>query len=222
MDLRYADDTGKEWRVTFQCRDGQITTTEGGRVGLGYVLMAALPETESFLLVRKARKEGYEYSDLWAFPGGMFRGSEPEVSDLERSIRVALVDRVREETGVEFGEGTLAMSSYPLVTSYTAKGIKRHTLVLPFRTDASLCSRILPSPCDSSISTATWRSPIGLWPLIAPANCLFAGRLLWPAMTEGERKVALPHLQAALRQCNVAAEEVRLHRTEAWWLGTVQ
>lgn len=107
----------------------------------------------------------------------------------------------------------------PVVTSYSVKGVRVHTLFLAFCCDLEEdeASGVAPRASDLSISEACWRSPAVDWGAMAPGNCVFAGRALWPAMGAAERAKALPHLDAATAECNAWAAEVGLHVLKESW-----
>jgi hypothetical protein len=168
------------------------------------------------LLVQKAERPGYEFSGLWALPGGMLRSVDSHVEqgleeDLEEAGNRYVHIRTLQETGVALAQPEIrAVKTLfpPPVTRYKAKGKVRHTLVLPF-THPPLPSRVEPliATCPS-IAAASWCDPIKCWEEIAPANQLLLAHHLWAEWTVGQRKEVLPALEAAREKLTKWAQEV--------------
>ncbi len=137
---------------------------------------------ESYIAVQKAIRtdEAYEFSGLWSFPGGMVRCHESINSSSGRSLKVSdvltsLALRIAAEAGIDRGalqEFELFSELKPLVSSYTAKGEKRYTLIIPFR--AELSDSISPMTSDASIMNAQAVRLSSIIPLMSPASSVYA------------------------------------------------
>lgn len=138
------------------------------------------------LLVRKAHRveEEYEFSGLWSFPGGMVRdvnkgaettGASLSFADVKRSLR----KRILAETGLP-ADGITDLQvnpdSSPLVSSYTAKGQRRYTLIVPFL--AKILGDPILSSDEPSVSEVKIESLEKALPSMSPANSILAMREL--------------------------------------------
>lgn len=178
----------------------------GDQVGFGVVAMIHNDKGE-MLFVRKANRPGYEFSGLWAFPGGMVRASKDNPT-WGADWRGSLSSRLLAEAGIDVAQvdsWTSAGVSPAPVTSYQAKGAKRYTAVLAV--GGLVASAPLPRGGDHTVSECCWMDPVGRWSEIAPANRIIAAAALWKELNEEERREAWPTVHAAIEQCASWAEE---------------
>jgi 8-oxo-dGTP pyrophosphatase MutT (NUDIX family) len=216
QEFQYADDGGVQWRLTFGAgKDGIVMCQDRG-VGLGAVLVLTNPEKPECLMVRKAQRPGYEFSGMWAFPGGMVRLAGDTPKPLQEIVLDSLRDRVRAETGLSLAPLAGNRNQPPLVTGYLAKGQRRYTLVVPFELPTERAKEILNAPIsshDSSVTAVAWIDPRSKWNRIAPANRVFAAATLWPILSEEERRAAQFEVEQALKLLNEWSKEVQLHHS---------
>jgi hypothetical protein len=133
-------------------------------------------------------------------------------------LRTSLLDRVQRECGLaanDLLELTITNDGWQPVTSYTAKGKRRFTLVLP--ATAALPATAKLAAADSNIAQACWTQLPVVWDSVAPANRLILARALATTMSDSEREDARVHIDAALQQCNAWAEEVGLPTLSHPW-----
>src|SRR5262249_41628129 len=147
---------------------------------IGALLVVERACSRELLFVRKAYRPGFEGNGQLAFPGGMVRPSEPQVS-IESWIRSSLTIRAAAEVGLDLpscGEISSFDGIPPVVAAYTAKGRRRHTVILPFT--LSLAQVFRPWAQDSTVDDPGWRDPRKLWSEITPTNRLITTYHLWP------------------------------------------
>ncbi|HEV8716951.1 MAG TPA: hypothetical protein VGX03_29545 [Candidatus Binatia bacterium] len=152
---------------------------EGGRFGIGALLVVERACSRELLFVRKAYRLGFAGNGQLAFPGGMIRPSEPHAS-IESWIRSSLTTRAAAEVGLDLhscGEISPLDGMPPVVAVYTAKGRRRHTVILPFT--LSLAQVFRPWAQDSTVYDPEWRDPRKLWSEITPTNRLITAYYLW-------------------------------------------
>ena len=130
---------------------------EQGRSGLGAVLIIERSGTREVLLVRKSARPGFEGNDQFALAGGMIhpRGAQPNFS---KWICQSLQERVTAEVNLYFSHYpsmTMLAGAPPIVAAYTARGRRRHTVIVSFclaiRSDFQLCAQ------DSTVYDPGWR-----------------------------------------------------------------
>ena len=191
--------------------DGFITLGTGQSWRLGAV--AFVRSGENFAVVQKAARTSYEFSDLWALPGGMVRlpkGDEPSIDRLEGAVR----SRINQEAGLILNElDPVALG--PIVTTYVAKGRSRTTLVAVFAGQTSHPETLTAN--DSTIQTVAWSSALATPALFAPANQLILAHLLWFALSDEARLQMKVDLQPALHACTEAAECAGIVAPELPW-----
>ncbi len=136
----------------------------------------------------------------------------------EEALWFAVKDRALREAGISNGgcsEYLLASHLGPVVTSYTAKGSRRHTLVT-----AMTCSVSAPlglSAGDHSVDAAYWMETPPDWSTLAPANRLILSHLAWNALSKTQQDQAMEPLLAAIAQCTEWADEIGLAPAAAPW-----
>jgi hypothetical protein len=162
------------WYSDLSLDEAGIWTIRGGRCAIGIVLLAQ--HGSEIIAVRKARVAGYEFSNLLALPGGLVRAdssSRTFYSAVERS----LYDRALRECGLRkeaIENLRLVEADFP-VTSYTAKGQRRFTLVVAARCEIY---NFIPAAADRSISEAVLLgAPLPLHEF-APANRIILAKCL--------------------------------------------
>jgi hypothetical protein len=186
--------------------------TFDGRIGFGVVILL---ETSSgdLLLLKKASKSDYEFSGLFALPGGMIRAQQTADHDFPSDLERTIYDRLENEAGIfEHSLPHIApAANTPLVTSYTAKGSRRYTIVLPylgqFKERANVESR------SSSVQEPRWlhwREVIPLLAQTAPANRLVIASYLWQRMDRTQRRDIAVSIDEAVQVCRGWACEVGL------------
>jgi hypothetical protein len=190
--------------------DGFVARDASSRWRLGSVLFAT--RGESIALIQKAASltDAYEFAHLWALPGGMVRTHEGDPAEASAAdlTRASLQRRVAVEAGIgtDISDGmSIAPTLGPVVTSYTAKGRQRYTLMVvhscPCPPDLSLVA------ADRSVQTVGWVDRPE-WSKLAPANCLIVGHLLWKELTDEARVAARPAIADAARACGQWADEI--------------
>lgn len=196
--------------------DGFFATSPEVEWRLGGVLLAW--SENRFAAVRKAPVDDgdYEFEGLWALPGGMVRTSGDE-RGCEEALRVAVEYRAVQESGILVGTSRFSPTSRlgPVVTSYTAKGFRRYTLVTAMAGDVSFPSDL--SPRDRSVDAACWTDSPPNWQTFAPANRLILGHLAWSSLNEAQRDQAMGPLVEAVTQCGAWAGEIGLTPAAAPW-----
>src|ERR1700737_4683547 len=101
-----------------------IWTIRNGECAIGVVLLAK--HDDKIALVRKAPVEGYEFSGMYALPGGLIR--QQENSTFLASLTRSMMHRAAQECGLaqeSLTELRLENFGNPPVTEYTIKGIKK-------------------------------------------------------------------------------------------------
>src|SRR5262249_51264907 len=132
--------------------------------------------------------------------------------------RSSLTIRAAAEVGLDLpscGEISSFDGIPPVVAAYTAKGRRRHTVILPFT--LSLVQVFRPWAQDSTVDDPGWRDPRKLWSEITPTNRLITAYHLWPRLSNTERTEARPWLGEALQQAAAWAAEVHLPTPVAPW-----
>jgi hypothetical protein len=194
--------------------------TLDGRVGLGLVVLLETPNLE-ILVIRKAFRNGYEFSGQLALPGGMVRSNAIEsnvnfAADLDRTV----LDRLQHEVGIS---GSLLprlepSSITPLVTSYTARGEKRHTIVLPCQGQVTgkfpLQSQ---APSVQDPEWMHWEQLASLLEETAPANRLILAHYLWKRMSPLQRNASSAKVAEAANNCRAWAFEAGLTSLSTPW-----
>lgn len=202
--------------------DGFFATSPEAAWRVGSVLHARWGDR--FAAVRKAPVQcsRYEFEGLWALPGGMVRMQGGRHS-CEEALRVAVEGRATREASMPAGRCSDYLPAShlgPVVTSYTAKGSRRHTLVT-----AMTCSVSAPSDLsagDHSVDAACWMEMPPDWSTLAPANRLILGHLAWHALSRTQQDQAMEPLLAAIGQCAEWADEIGLPRAVAPWENLVE
>jgi 8-oxo-dGTP pyrophosphatase MutT (NUDIX family) len=199
-------------------RLGAITTGEkgivcgaAGKFAIGCVLL--LHRDAEFVFIRKAPKPDYEFSGLWALPGGVVRTSSEPSADIEPEALSALAAAsLRARASAECGwdgreeELSLDLSVQPRMTSYGASGARRHALVYAFAANAA--PGFAPIASDRSVSEARWMDPNDLIGQLAPANCLIVFSRIRDRLLPNERAQWIPHVEAAFASSSAWAAEV--------------
>ena len=181
--------------------DGFAAQDEDDPWRLGTVLMAC--SKDRFVAVRKARKPHYDFSGLWAMPGGMVRS---QGAVLERDIEASLRTRAAAESGLAVESLKRAPGLGPVVTAYDVAGLRRYVVVVAYVSDFPQPMSLNTS--DASVTDAIWSVVPPPWSEFAPANRLIVGHLLWGRLEPAECLSAQPALQAALAECTAAAREI--------------
>jgi hypothetical protein len=191
-----------------RCRvqaDGFLSLSESTLWRVGAVLFAR--RSRAFALVRKARvaRGTYEFAGLCALPGGMARRRDPVVGfawEPDDLLRASRLERAHREAGLapEHLRALVAAPLGPIVTSYSAKGRQRFTLVVPFVCDVEAGAQL--QVADESVDECFWMSVPPEWEGIAPANRVAIAHLLWSELDEGERAVARPHVLESTQRCS--------------------
>ena len=179
--------------------------TDGLWRGVGFSLGAVVlvQDAGRVLLVRKAAKAGYDFSGMWAMPGGRIRGEGTLAEAIDRTMRL----RFSAEAGLSLSGGLVPLPvSPPPLSRYTVAGTVRNTLVLPLLGHAAG----EPVTDDASISEAIWADPMGMWRRIAPANRIILGAALWVEMDGLQRASARSALREAWEECAMWGAMLRL------------
>ncbi|MBW2713561.1 MAG: NUDIX hydrolase [Deltaproteobacteria bacterium] len=186
-------------------------TLEGTALTCGAVLLLREASGGRVLMVQKAPRSGYEFSNLWVLPGGTLRSIDQEVEEgMVEAGRRTLCERLALETGLSLEGSTLQpvrSVDPPPVTCYTAKGKTRFTLVLLFFHEPLPSPPRGLSPRCSSIQGLRWCDPATCWDEIAPANQLLLANLLWNEWTQAQRAHLRPALEEAREKCTRWAQE---------------
>lgn len=209
-------DPDAAWMQGLQAAPGHPLTNARG-VGIGAVLAVLRPNPLEVLVVQKADVDGFEFSGMWSMPGGMVRCSESSAENPDPLLLLAnsLSKRVQLECGIS---GVTAAQLSPVVilpppvTRYTAKGMLRHTVVLPFLFTGPEPLHLVAS--DRSVRNPQWMKVDEALRATAPANRLILASLVWPSLTKPERNQLTPDVNAARQQCNSWAAEVGLSPTQ--------
>lgn len=203
----------------------QVTVSELGivmddqrRFGLGAVLLVEQSGTRDVLLVRKSARPGFEGNDQLAFPGGMIRPRDSHSSNVRDWICHSLQERVAAEVNLDLTRcaplGMLPVAP-PIVAAYTAKGQRRHTVIIPFC--LTVQSDFQPCTHDTTVYDPGWRNLHDVRSEITPTNRLIAAEYMWPRLTEQERRIAQPSVAEALVQASTWAAEMGFPLPVAPW-----
>lgn len=177
---------------------------------LGAVLFAR--HERKIAVVRKAPREGYAFGGKWSLPGGMVRVNGE--TDVGSAVVQSLAERARREAGLDLSGFKLAEDLGPVVTSYHARGRERRTLITAFETDLDASEPLIPE--DPSVDAARWADVDDL-PELAPANRLIVGHLVWEDLDDDAGNAGRPDIEAALRECSLAAARVSVSAPVAPW-----
>lgn len=178
---------------------------------VGGVLFAT--SEDRFAAVRKTARAGYEFSHLWALPGGMMRAPTAETSAFQPADSVAA--RAAAEAGLRPSGLSPLASLGPIVTRYTARGQQRSTIIGAFTWETHRAPAL--SPSDPSVDTAAWMPRTADLALFAPANRLILGHLLWAGLSAEHRDRVREPLDQALSRCSTWADEVGAPLPAAPW-----
>ena len=181
-----------------QCQalpDGFVALGESSKWRLGGVVYARAGAR--FAAIQKTQKPGYEFSDLWALPGGMVRDfSAPEA---EVSIAESVARRAAAEAGFAPTPVDLVHGLGPVTTSYTVDNAQKWTLVVAFECKMRSASSLQPS--DHSVQAARWTESNRALTDFAPANQVIIGHLLWPEYDDIQRRAARDILEPPYAKC---------------------
>lgn len=203
-------DESAPWLQNLSIAEDGIVAGQEGRFGLGAVLIIEHQRSRRLLFVKKSYRPGFEGNDQLAFPGGMVR-SPGQATSLTRTIWSSLAARVRAEVGLDLqAHNAIAPleGQPPVVAAYTAKGRRRHTVLLPFA--LSVSQTFTPVSQDATVYGAQWQESMTCWAAITPTNRLIAAYYVWPRLSEVERARAKPSVEEALQQATMWAREVQL------------
>ena len=196
------------WLRAVTVSQDDIVIGEPHGCGVGGVLMIEHAGTGALLMARKSARPGFEGNDQLAFPGGMVRARSPQHSLTEWILR-SLHERVVAEVQLDLStceQVQMLAVNPPIVAAYTAKGQRRHTVLLPVTLTVS--HDFQPHTQDPTVYDPGWYDPRLLWSDITPTNRLLAALYLWPRLTESERMVAQPSATEALEQASGWATEI--------------
>ena len=205
------------WLQHWHVSESGIVVGANERFGIGAVLVVERGQTRELLFARKAYRPGYEGNHQWALPGGMVRPSASG-GEMVSWIRASLSARVAAEIHLDLSsQGPISpLDGWPpVVAAYTARGSRRHTVILPFT--LALTQRFCPRSHDPTVYDPGWHLPISLWSEITPTNRLITAYYLWSRLSEAERHAARPWLVEALRQATGWAAEAQLPGPAAPW-----
>lgn len=199
-------------QATFN-RDGFLSSGDG-RFEIGAVLLLLDPARKMVVLIRKAAKEGYEFSNMLALPGGMIRTMEGSGTVLN-CILNSLIERVYLECGLRVDSGDIVSMEMapPPVTRYTVKGEPRYVVVLPFACAISDCSKL--QSIVSSVSEASWVDIAAdwNWDEVTPACRIVLVNGIWSLLSGEDRDNAIKSVGESQRKCNEWASEAGLPRS---------
>jgi hypothetical protein len=206
-----------------RCRvqsDGFVALSGSAPWRLGAVLFAR--RSGAFAVVRKAVVDGsaYEFAGLYALPGGMARlreSAEDATVSAGSLLWASLLERGHREAGLtpEHLRDPVAAPVGPIVTSYTAKGQQRYTLVVPFLCAVGAGAHLHVS--DRSVDESCWMTIPPDWERIAPANRVAVAHLVWKEMDADQRTLARPHVDQSVRQCSKWAASVGVAAAPPPW-----
>ena len=166
-------------------------------------VVALLRSIDKFVGVQKAKRKGYEFSNLVSLPGGMISCSGNQ--EFEFDLQQSLFRRTSAEAGLassQMKELSLPADQKPIVTSYFAKGQQRFT-VLFHAVSTITDTSFKPRSSDSSVSSAGWQNCASPdWEKFTPGNLLIIYKILEPELTADEKRMALPHVKTARKKCN--------------------
>ena len=203
-------DESAPWLQNLSLAEGGIVAGQDGRFGLGAVLVVEHQRSRRLVFVKKSYRPGFEGNDQFAFPGGMVRANG-QATSLTRTIWGSLAARVRAEVSLDLQAHDIIApleGQPPVVAAYTAKGRRRHTVLLPFV--LSVSQLFLPASQDPTVYAAQWQEPMSRWADITPTNRIIAAYYVWPRLSEVERARARPSVEEALQQATAWAREIEL------------
>lgn len=195
------------------CDDGFVAESQECRWRLGTVLMAVADG--DFVTIRKADAENgrYEFGGMLTLPGGMVRSSD---RDDARDLSIAglaqssLRNRAENEAGIDIPPTqTVEFAALgPIVSSYTAKGQTRYTLIAAQTT--SFEQKFALGSGDHTAGEARWTCDQLDWSRLAPANCTVIAHLCWSKLDDALREVAVPYVKEAVSKCAEWAKDIDL------------
>lgn len=185
---------------------------------LGAVAVLRDPKSGNITLVRKAKAEGYEFSDQWVLPGGMLSAlSSADSAAALRCLRARLAERVEREAGFRADPADLLPLALgqPPITRFHRGQDDIYSAVIPF----VLCATDLEATTTTASSTVESRAlNSGFpWEQMAPANALILAGLVWSELDDAERNVARPFLGRAADVCRTSAESIGLPVFGCWF-----
>ena len=183
---------------------------------------------DTFITVRKApvANEVYEFAGLLTLPGGMVRvrdwPKDETPFDPEKLTRYSLHTRAKVEAGLGASETkeSLEAGLGPIVTSYTAKGQQRVTLIVAYRCQVK--GMVSVAPNDKSVDAATWLSKIDDWERFAPGNRLIIAHLRWSRLDTDMQEQARAPVEAAAEQCSALAQTMGLPNVPVPWASSTE
>lgn len=200
--------------------DGFIALSDAIPWRLGAALFAR--NNDAFAAVRKAKvSDGkYEFTGLYALPGGMTRldpNREERSPSAQELLQGSLADRVSREAGLRRHQlSSLAYSELgPIVTSYTAKGRKRFTLIAFATCEVDRTAEL--QTTDRSIDETSWMSIPPPWEQFAPGNRIALAHLLWNAIGPAACEQARLSVAEAADQCSEWAMSIGVEPVPAPW-----
>ncbi|MBI5921297.1 MAG: hypothetical protein HY847_06560 [Betaproteobacteria bacterium] len=199
--------------------DGGIVRRSDGKLAIGAVLVIE-KGTGEIIVVTKARKPGYAFSDLDALPGGLLRstGSDPiERSVLDRIAIESLARRSAAEAGFVCAVSPKPIYSVgPPTTSYVVGGVQQYVLVVPY--SATAASDFTPVAADRSVTAARWMDPLAVIPNLSPASCIIVCSVMWTRFSSVDRTACRPALETAVESCQEWARQVGAPPVDVSWL----
>lgn len=152
-----------------------IWRVSGTECAIGVVVLAVIDDLVA--IVRKAPVPGYEFSDQWAFPGGLVRDTAS--LSFSEALEASARRRAFEEANIQFESLEVISGNWGLeypVTSYSVRGELKYTAVVPVIAELKEKPHLRSN--HHSISEAQWGRLADLDEVdFAPANAVVAEQI---------------------------------------------
>jgi hypothetical protein len=192
---------------------------------LGTVLM--LQHDGALAVVQKSANDpNYEFALAFSLPGGMVRSSDDAVEakiETEKLLTHSLAVRALAEANISLDRCErlrIAAEFGPVVTSYTAKGAIRFTLIAVQSAVAQEATDL--ASRDRSVRDACWARPPFQWECFAPANRVLVAHALWHQLSGQDREAAVTPVEAAVRRCAAWGKEMGWGHLPLPWAATAE
>lgn len=193
------------------------STNPRAQIGVVVLVCDHSGTSPKFLLVQKAAKPGYPFSDLWALPGGMVRTKDDQPANFTL-LATSAVERLRDETGLNIEPNRLKLNTeIPPVTEYPVKGDTCRVIVLALELEGTIASDTGQiRPTAKSIARCSFTDPLTIIDKLAPANRIILARFLWPRIPIEVRSHFEPSIREAIKFCNGVARTIDFPVIQPW------
>ena len=172
---------------------------------IGAVLLITSPR--GYALVRKASKQGYEFSQKLTLPGGMVRPLDTE--SFEHSIVRSVLERAEAEAGIHrdiLQSVNIAPQAECPVTAYSVKGVLKYTVMIPVIAHSDVDFEL--GVDDPSVAETFWHDSTKVpWEQLAPGNCIIIHNLLASKLSKSTLTKGSSAIEKAKQKVNYWASQ---------------